>query len=115
MRGAGLRKVFARSDCSMRLTDCGSVSSSRARSATDRPSVCRACLISMGGICFLLVGRASGVRHIEHECTLHRLIGVTAENANIRVFMDRETVIACVSEGGVNLAEDMMDERANWK
>lgn len=53
-------------------------------------------------------------RHIEHECTLHRLIGVTAENANIRVFMDRETVIACVSEGGVNLAEDMMDELRNW-
>ena len=48
-----------------------------------------------------------------HTATLHRLIGVTAENADERLFLDRETVIARVGERDVNLAEDNMDEDAN--
>ena len=61
------------------------------------------------------VGLGHGLfREIEHECTLHRLIGVTAENADERLFLDREAVMALVGEAAVNAAEDFMDERANW-
>lgn len=54
-------------------------------------------------------------REVEHECTLHRLIGVTAENADERLFLDRETVMERVGEAAVNEAENLMDELRNWK
>ncbi len=61
------------------------------------------------------VGLGHGLfREIEHECTLHRLIGVTAENVDERLFLDREAVMALVGEAAVNAAEDRMDERENW-
>ena len=53
-------------------------------------------------------------RYVEHDCTLHKLIGVTAENADERLFLDRETVMERVGEAAVNEAENLMDERANW-
>ena len=49
-----------------------------------------------------------------HTCTLHRLIGVTAENADDRLFLDRETVMERVGEAAVNEAENLMDELRNW-
>lgn len=49
-----------------------------------------------------------------YTCTLHWLIGVTAENADERLFLDRETVMERVGEAAVNEAENLMDERANW-
>ena len=50
-----------------------------------------------------------------HTATLHRLIGVTAENADERLFLDRETVMERVGEAAVNDAENLMDELRNWK
>ena len=49
-----------------------------------------------------------------HTATLHRLIGVTAENADERLFLDRETVMERVGEASVNAAENHMDELRNW-
>lgn len=45
---------------------------------------------------------------------IHGEAAVTG-NADERLFLDRETVIARVGERDVNLAEDNMDELRNWK